>query len=340
MTVNCQRYIITAVRTLTSQNIIKYITSQKQVSAKELADYLSISRQALYKHLPKLIEEKRIAKRGRPPMVFYFIPQTKTHTQTVSAKADITINSSSLIETNYLLITPTGEQLVGIEGFSYWCAKNNLPVEKTVKEYEKTFQKYALYKKDGLINGGYKLRNTFPKVFLDKIYYLDFYSIERFGKTKLGWILLYAKQSQNKKLIARLTAAIKDKIRKVIEKYRIKAVGFIPPTVKRQIQLMTELEKNLSLSLPIIRLRKIKTEVTVPQKTLTRLDERIENARETIFLADSHIFENVLLIDDAVGSGATLNETARKLKDRKIAKKVFGLAITGSFKGFEIISEI
>ncbi|MBI4991446.1 HTH domain-containing protein [Candidatus Gottesmanbacteria bacterium] len=327
-------------RTLTSQNIIKYISLQKQASAKELADYIGISRQALYKHLPKLLEDKKIAKRGRPPMVFYFIPQIKTYTQTVSFKGDIAINSSSLIEKNYLLITPSGERLEGIKGFSYWCDKNNLPFEKTVKEYEKTFQKYSLYKKGNFIDGGYKLRNTFPQVFLDKIYYLDFYSIERFGKTKLGWLLLYAKQSQNKKLIAELTAAIKDKVRKIIGKYRINAVGFIPPTVKRQIQLMTELERNLRLPLPIINLRKIKTEIIVPQKTLSRLEERIENARETIFLADSHIYENVLLIDDAVGSGATLNETARKLKERKIAGKVFGLAITGSFKGFEIISEV
>lgn len=323
-------------RTQTSQNIIKYITTQKQASAKELADYLEISRQALYKHLSKLIEEKKIAKRGKPPTVFYFMKGVAIQ-QTVFAKARIT---SSLIEKNYLLITPTGERLEGIRGFSYWCAKNNLPLEKTAREYEKTFQKYARYKRGGFIDGRYKIRHTFPQVFLDKVYYLDFYSIERFGKTKLGWLLLYAKQSQNKKLIEKLTTVIKDNVQKIIEKHRIKAVGFIPPTVKRQIQLMAELERNLRLPLPTINLRKIKTEVIVPQKTLSRLEERIENARETIFLADTHIYENVLLIDDAVGSGATLNETARKLKERGAAKKVFGLAITGSLKGFEIISEV
>jgi hypothetical protein len=41
-----------------------------------------------------------------------------------------------------------------------------------------------------------------------------------------------------------------------------------------------------------------------------------------------------------VGSGATMNEIALKLKDQYLAKEVFGLAITGSYKGFEVISEL
>lgn len=324
-------------RTQTSQNIIKYLALKKQVSAKELIDYLKISRQALYKHLAKLLEEGKIKKSGKPPVVFYFIPLEKTYQKETTTYSTL---NSPLIEKNYLLITPAGERLEGMTGFVYWCSKNNLPLEKTAKEYEITFHKYDRYKKGGLIDGGYKLRHTFPQVFLDKISYLDFYSLERFGKTKLGSLLLYAKQSQNKNLMAELAKIVKNKIKAIILKHRISAVGFIPPTVKREIQFMNELQKNLLLPLPIIDLKKIKTEIIVPQKTLVNLEERIENAKQSIFLTETHIYKNVLLIDDAVGSGATLNETARKLKERKVAKKIFGLAITGSFKGFEVISEI
>ena len=49
----------------------------------------------------------------------------------------------------------------------------------------------------------------------------------------------------------------------------------------------------------------------------------------------------MLLIDDAVGSGATLNETAKQIRNKKLASgKIIGLAITGSFKGFDVISEV
>jgi len=93
--------------------------------------------------------------------------------------------------------------------------------------------------------------------------------------------------------------------------------------------------------LPIINLQKIKTELIIPQKTLSKIEDRVENASQTIMVNDTRSYKNILLIDDAVGSGATINETAKKLREKKIAKnKIFGLAITGSFKGFEVISEI
>ena len=175
---------------------------------------------------------------------------------------------------------------------------------------------------------------------MDKVFYLDFYSIERFGKTKLGQILLYAKQSQSKKLITELIHEIKPRIEFFIKKWKVDAVGFIPPTVKRELQLMREIERQLNLSLPIISLVKVKKEISVPQKTLTKLGDRVENAKSTIVLDESRKFKTILLIDDALGSGATLNETARKIKNQNLADVVIGLAITGSFSGFEVISEV
>ena len=91
----------------------------------------------------------------------------------------------------------------------------------------------------------------------------------------------------------------------------------------------------------VIRLSKIKTEVIVPQKTLNKLADGIENARNTIFVDDVNQYNNILLIDDAVGSGATMNETAAKIRAKNICRgKIIGLAITGSAKGFDVISEV
>jgi len=131
-----------------------------------------------------------------------------------------------------------------------------------------------------------------------------------------------------------------ERINKFIAKNNISAIGFIPPTIKREVQFMRELEKNLNTNLPVLKITKIKTEIIVPQKTLTKLSDRIINAANTIYIEDRRSFSTVLLIDDAVGSGATLNETARKLKENKSAKKVYGIAIAGSYKGFDVISEV
>jgi len=321
----------------TAAKIQEYLIANKQVTSKQLSEYLGISRQALFKHLPKLLEEGKIGKIGRPPVVYYFI-KDQVISEIVSKEKQI---ESQVIEKNYLIITPTGEKLTGMQGFNYWCEKNKLPITKTIGEFEKTFQKYAKYKKAGLIDGTYKLKHSFNKIFVDKIFYLDFYSIERFGKTKLGWMLLYAKQSQNKILIKEICENIQKEINKFIIKFNVNAVSFVPPTVKREIQLMTEIEKNLNLHLPIINLQKIKTDLIVPQKTLSKIEDRVENARQTIMVNDTRSYNNILIIDDAIGSGATINETAKKIREKKIGKnKIYGLAITGSFKGFEIISEV
>ena len=104
---------------------------------------------------------------------------------------------------------------------------------------------------------------------------------------------------------------------------------------------MKELENNLSLPLRTLGVTKIKTEIIVSQKTLSKLEDRIENARKTIIVNEHNKYKNVLLIDDAVGSGATMNETAKQIKNKGLVSgQILGLAVTGSFKGFDIISEV
>ena len=320
----------------TSQRILKYIEDKGQASGNELARALNITDRAVRKQLNNLLAEGKVYKIGKPPRVFYLVQKEKEQ-----AQGDVIPNHlRKVIEEHYLIITPAGEQKEGVEGFAYWCEKQHLPILKTAVEYERTLRKYEAYKKNGLIDGMYKLKHTFDSVYLDKIFYLDFYSIERFGKTKLGQLLLYAKQSQNRSLMRELAVRVKPVVNMLMKKFIVDAVGFIPPTVKREVQLMKELERQLNLSSPNISLVKVKTPIVVPQKTLTKLPDRVENARSTIMVNDTRSFNSLLLIDDALGSCSTLNETAQKIKKQKVAKKVVGLAITGSFSGFEIISEI
>jgi phosphoribosylpyrophosphate synthetase len=228
----------------------------------------------------------------------------------------------------------------GYQGFVAWATKRGEPLKKTAEEYVKTLKKYQEYQSDGLIDGLYKMKHTYSDVYLDQVFYLDFYSIERFGKTKLGQLLLYAKQSQNRDMMRELARIAREPIEKVISRYQVEAVGYIPPSVRREIQFMRELQRQLAVALPNLSIEKVAADIVVPQKTLGRLEDRIANAKATIIVRDKKQFDTVLLIDDALGSGATLNETAKKLKSQHVAKQVIGLAITGSFSGFEIISEV
>ena len=322
----------------TQEKIVSYIKQRGEVAGVEIARHLGITKQALFRYLPKLLESKVIAKIGKPPRVFYSINKELVITDPEAGLSEI---EKKKIAEHFFVITPFGERMEGAPAFIYWCNKNKLPPKKTAAEYIKTLEKYEHYKRNGLIDGAEKMKSTFTNVYLDKIFYLDFYSIERFGKTKLGQLLLYAKQSQNLDLMNEIIKIAKPKIREIIKNYKIDGVGFIPPTVKRERQFMRVLETGLGEKIRTISIEKAKTFVAVPQKTLTKLEDRIENASRTIMVTEKSTFKNILLIDDAVGSGATLNETAKKIKERGICKgKVIGLALTGSFKGFDIISEV
>ena len=324
----------------TSEKMLDYLKGKRQADGNDLAHYLEISPRGVRKQLKSLLDKGKITKIGKPPKVFYLIKEENSKSETVEIDPEI----EKIINERFLFVSPTGERKEGFEGFVYWCKKTKQPPQKTAGEYLKTLKKYDFFRKKiygNLIDGTGKIETTFQKSYLNKLFYVDFYSIERFGKTKLGQLLLYAKQSQNRTLMKELAREIKPKINFILKKYQIEGVGFVPPTVKREIQFMRELEKNLSLKKRKISIVKVKTDIIVAQKTLNKLFDRVENAKKTFVVNENNEYKNILLIDDAVGSGATLNELASQIRAMELCRgKIIGLSITGSFKGFDVISEV
>ena len=263
--------------------------------------------------------------------------------------------SVEFINQNYLYVTPQGNIFEGDQGLIEWADKLNtdLGFEEYAKlrlEYIDTVLKYMKYiGQNGLIDATNKFNLTFPQYNeLEKVFYCDFYAIERFGKTKLGNLMFYGKQSQNKYLIQQVCEIVKPKILQFIELNNIKAVAFVPPTIMRETQFMCELKNYLDLNIPIIKLKKLINQVAVPQKTIKNADDRILNA-ENIVIEMNPSYDNVLIIDDAVGSGSTFAVVAHKLRRKKVANgKIFALAVVGSSngvidnsrKGFEVVNEV
>jgi phosphoribosylpyrophosphate synthetase len=327
-------------RTSTKTNIHQFIKQAGKARVEDIRREFNLSRAIIHRHLNQLVKQQLVKKTGKPPVVFY-LPSSPTPTQTqqkIDKKSQDTINQT------YLYVSPSGEMAYGLNGFRQWANQtkqiNNL--SQLVKDYTKTRLLANIhYNRDNLINASYKLKNTFNQINLEKIFYADFYALPNFGKTILGQKVLYAKQAQLPKLIKEIAFEITPNIQKIIVKHKIQAIGFIPPTIPRKLQFLKELEHNLNIPLPKINLTKAyPSDIPVAQKTLPKLHQRIENARNTIFVKDKDVnFSNILLIDDAVGSGSTLNETAAKLKQQS-GKKIYGFAVVGSYKGFDVISEV
>lgn len=321
--------------------VISALKLTPEASVIDLLEDIQVSRQMLHRVLNNLLAEGYIEKIGRPPKVFYRLASKR---QTVkSAVNDLNDDELVFLSEHFLVITEMGQRMQGIEAMQFWCNKQKLSVEKTAKEFITTRKKYLNYfSDDGCINGMEKLNGTksLGIISIDEMYYLDFYAIERFGKTRLGTLLHFAKQGQNRKLMNEIISMTKEKINHLIKSRKIDAVGYVPPTIKRHLQFMQVLQKGYNLSLPHLNILKVSGEIPVPQKALSKIEDRVNNARSSIVVRETRKFKNILLIDDAVGSGATINETAAKLKAKGTAQKVIGIAITGSFKGFEVIQEV
>lgn len=323
------------------EKVIKLFNERKELTVTEIINELFASKQMVHLVLNSLLAEEIVEKIGRTPKTIYRKIEKRKEIEIVTSH--ISENQKQFLADNFLLITEVGKMLDGAEGFRNWCDKRNLPFEKTIDEFIATKNKYNAYlDKNELISGLEKLNNTkgYDEIFLDELLYLDFYAIERFGKTKLGTILHYAKQGQNKMLMKMLIDEIKPKINIIINEYQIDAVAYVPPTIKRETQLMKVLANGLRIALPQVEIQKISGIIPVPQKSLNKLDERIANAENTFAVKGLVNYKNLLLIDDAVGSGSTLNQIAGKIKAKNIAQKIIGLAIVGSFKGFDVITDV
>lgn len=321
--------------------VIAKFNEFSELTVKELVSRLGISKQMVHKVLNELLANKMIEKLGQAPKTIYRL--NKNINKVNETKTNLTKEELELLEANITMVTDTGNLINGLEAFEYWCKQRKLPVEKTLKEFIITKEKYSkYYEQSGVIDGTEKLRNTtgYDNIWLDKLYYLDFYAIERFGKTKLGTLLHYAKQGQSKFLMNLMMEQITNDIKTFIIQQNVDAIGFVPPTIRREVQIMKFIEEKLNIALPVIEIKKISGLIPVPQKSLSKLDERIKNAENTFAVTEKRIFKHVLLIDDAVGSGSTLNQIAGKIKLKGIATRITGLAIVGSFKGFDVVTDV
>jgi biotin operon repressor len=324
-----------------SSKLLNYLKQKDKATVTNISKDLGVSRQFVHRQIKNLLEGGEVEKVGRPPKVFYKIKKSPNKFYKPKLKSSV----QKVLSDYYAYVSPSGNFIGGVEGFTSWCLANSQTnnIEALSIEYSALRSEInALFNDLGLVDATSKINETFNKCYLEKVFYLDFYSIPKFGKTKTGQMVLHAKQSGNLDLIKQLVQMSNAKIKLAISTYKIDAVAFIPPTVKRQVQFLTEFERYLDTNLPKIKLIKAYSgDIRVPQKTLSKLIERIENASETIYIDQSSVsYKNVLLIDDAVGSGASLNQVAKKLKAQNNANKVYGLSIVGSYKGFDVISEV
>lgn len=328
-------------KTTTRADILDFIKSQGQASPHQLQQHIGIGGSAIHRQLRKLEIDQSIIKIGQAPRVFYVAREDAQSLPTISTLPQ---KLAETIEAQYINVNPDGVMLKGVEGFVHWVQKTGQSANLTAlaKEYAKTRKEAdTWYQGRPWIDATQKLSQTFPDSQVDKVAYADFYALPKFGKTTLGTYTLHAKVSQSRALMMQIAQQIKPLIEQLLTEWKIQAVAFIPHSVPRKLAFLPIIQTKLELSLPTVQIEKLYAgDIRVAQKSLSSLQDRVENARKTLFVTGEVPWQRIVLIDDAVGSGATFNEVAGKLKHQHSVKFIAGFAIVGSYKGFEVISEV
>jgi len=355
------------------------IFDEGQASAKYLRDVLGVSQVLVHRHLKTLCAKGDIKKIGVPPKVFYLPVLNSSIDNEVNnkifdnAKVCVggvldNVNSvyncnsyenisvmagdkfcvaenksvySSIVEDYWLEILPHGRFLYGLKGFEHWCKKRKMNVREQAQLFEKIFWEKDALKINSLIDASAKIVSSFEKSFLEKIWYLDFYSWEIFGKTLLGKLVLYAKQNSDLLLMKKISDIVRMPLLSLINRECFDLIVLIPHSISRKRDFLQTTISFLNLNPSAVRVfDKVFVEHVVAQKTLKSKVDRQKNAEETLFLKVKNFPKKILLIDDACGSGSTLNIAAKKILKVSPQTKIYAFTFVGSMKGFEVINEM
>ena len=321
--------------------ILQILSKKGSLRPVELAHALRISPQALHRLLKKLLEEKKIVKKGRAPTVYYGLAAERKKLDL----SELNVDQASYIASYFSQLLPDGRLLSGMEAFSEWLTRT-----KQERAYQALAAKFIQTHKEiqanrlasGLFDLSAKVKDTLSDCAIDTILCSDFYSIPQFGRTHLGNLVMAAKSGQNRRALEEINKLVAGSIHQVVKDYDIKHITWAPHSIARKMLFLPVLKSLLKLNLSEIPTVKVYSgAIPVAQKSLSKLEDRIENARETIMLQSHQKLKgNVLIIDDALGSGATMNEISKKIKKQCNAPKIIGYAVVGSHKGFEVISVV
>ena len=313
----------------------------------EISEKLGLSRVIIHKVIKKLLQEKKIKKVWKASHTRYKSLIFSWENSEKNVKNDLIIDfkTKKFFDENFYKFDSDWKLLKGFSGFEYWIKERNFDLEKQIKNYKKIFTYIEnLENNCGLLDATEIFSKKFEKNYMKKIFYAGEYSFMEFWRTKLAEMTFYAKQSQDKKLINQSIDEIFYKLECLIKTEKIDCIAIVPWSIDRKNQLLWILKKRLKeFNLDFLDIVKYyENGISIPQKSIKSKTWRIKNALNTIFVNDDNVrkYENILLIDDFVWSGATLNITAKKIKENWWKNIIWFAFVWSLDLNYEVINEI
>jgi len=325
--------------------------------ATEISKILEISRTIVHISLKDLLKAKKVKKIGKWAHVKYkSLIFDKNNSVEMFLwnmwNKEIIINNynpnfkvKKNLEELFYKFSPEWKILTWFNGIKTWCETRDMNLEEKINNFLKINEHIEnIQNSCGLISAKEAFWKHFENIYLDEIFYADQYNWMEFWRGKLAEMTFYAKQSQNIKLINEANSLIILKLECIIKQWNFDAIAITPWSISRKNQLLWLLKDKLKeLNLPFVNIIKYyENNIPIPQKSLKTREQRIQNATNTIFVEDKNIsnYKKVFLIDDFVGSGSTLNITAKKLKESWIKEIIWFSYVWNLNLSYEVINEV
>lgn len=328
--------------------VINCFVWNQELSPTQISDLLWKSKTIVHKYLKILVDRKELEKTWKWTHTKYKLVNTiPSITKVYNEEKTINLDYKEIkiIEENFFKFEVDGTILKGQDWFTKRCTNRNFDLEDKANNFIKIQKQIENLKNNcWLIDVTKHFNKVVIDSYINKVYYADQYNWMEFGRWKLAEITFFAKQSQNKTLIKKSINMIKHQLNCLIRNENIEAIGIIPFSIKRENQLLKILKLELKgIWIPFINIEKyFVNNIPIPQKTLKTREQRLENAIKTIIIDDQNIakYSNILLIDDFVWSGNTLNQTAKKLKAKWIHNIIGFAFVWNTDLKYEVINEV
>jgi len=330
----------------TYKKILDLFENTELIWASEIAEKTWISRVSVHKVLKELLDENKIKKVWKASHTRYksLIYKDKEKKE----KDDdfiVDFKTKKFFDDNFYKFDSDWKLLSWFSWFKNWIIDRNFDLKKQIENYKKIYN-FVENKENEcwLLEVTDIFSKKFEKCYMQKVFYAGEYSFMEFGRTKLAEMTFYAKQSQDKKLINQSIDEIIYKLECLIKTEKIDAIAIVPWSIDRKNQLLWILKNRLSdFNLNFINIIKYyPNNISIPQKSIKSKSGRIKNAINTIFVNDENLskYSKILLIDDFVWSGATLNITAKKLIESWWKNIIWFSFVWSLDLSYEVINEI
>lgn len=330
----------------TYRRVVDLLENIEIIWATEISNRLWLSRVIVHKILKRLLEENKVEKIWKwahtkyKSLIFSWNKEEITFDDLI-----INYKTKKFFDDNFYKFDSDWKILKWFDWFKYWLKDRNFDLNKSIKNYKKIYNYIEKLENNcWLLDATDIFNKKFEKNYMKKVFYAWEYSFMEFWRSKLAEITFFAKQSQNKNLINDSIDEIFYKIECLIKTENIDCIAIIPWSIDRKNQLLWILKNRLK-DFQIDFLNIIKyypNNISIPQKSIKSKSWRLKNASNTIFVNDEKVkkYSKILLIDDFVWSGATLNITAKKINELWWKNIIWFAFVWSLDLSYEVINEI